>query len=85
MNKAVDDLTRPNRKSRRPSGPKFINGQRIVRLREIRTPMPPFVMVTWGIFDLDGRKPLFKTLTRKDAAAIATREGWRYIGSQELA
>ena len=47
--------------------------------------MPPFVMVTWGIFDLDGRKPLFNTLTRKDAAAIATREGWRYIGSQELA
>lgn len=63
-----------------------IQGQRIVRLREIRTSMPPFVMVTWGVFDLHAgsrAKPLFKTFTRKDAAAIATREGWRYVGPQE--
>lgn len=67
------------------SGPTIIKGQRIVRLREIHTSMPPFDMVTWGVFDLHGRKPLYKTFTRKDAAAIATREGWRYIGAQESA
>ena len=64
----------------------MIAGKRVVRLREIRTAMPPFVMVTWGVFDLHAgsrAKPLAKTLTRKDAAAIATREGWRYIGPQE--
>jgi hypothetical protein len=68
------------------STPTLIQGRRIVRLREIHTPMGPFDMVTWGVFDLRAgsrAKPLFKTITRKDAAAIATREGWRYIGSQE--
>ena len=65
-----------------------IQGKRIVRLREIHTSMPPFDMVTWGVFDLHAgsrAKPLFKTFDRKHAAEIATREGWRYIGPQEAA
>jgi hypothetical protein len=68
------------------STPTLVNGQRIVRLREIGTAMGPFVLMTWGVFDLHAgsrAKPLFKTINRKYAAEIATREGWRYIGPQE--
>ena len=66
--------------------PTVIKGQRIVRLREVRTPMPPFVMVTWGAFDLHSgsrAKPLLQSATRAGVAEAVTRRGWRYIGHQE--
>lgn len=70
------------------AAPTLIQGQRIVRLREVRTSMPPFVMVTWGVFDLRAgsrAKPLHKTYDRASAARWATEQGWRYVGPQEAA
>lgn len=56
---------------------------RVVRLREIRGAMGFFTLITWGVYELKGRKPLHTALTRKDAAAWVTAQGWRYLGRQE--
>ena len=63
--------------------PTVIKGKRVVRLREVRTQMPPFVMVTWGVFDLHGRTKLHASATRVGAAAWATEQGYVYVGRQE--
>ena len=66
--------------------PTMVHGQRIVRLRKVRTPMGPFVMVTWGAFDLHAGSraaPLLTSATRSGVAEQVTRQGWRYIGTQE--
>ncbi len=71
--------------ARRAAEPTFIKGQRIVRLREVRTSMPPFVMVTWAVSDLHSPKKLFACATREGVAKWATAQGFRYIGHQEAA
>lgn len=65
--------------------PVFVKGQRIVRLREVRTSMPPFVMVTWAVSDLHSTRKLHSSATREGAAQWATEQGYRYIGHQEAA
>jgi len=70
---------------RRAAGPTFVKGQRIVRLREVRTSMPPFVMVTWAVSDLHSPAKLYGCATREGVAKWATGQGYRYIGPQEVA
>lgn len=70
---------------RRAAEPTLVKGQRIVRLREVRTSMPPFVMVTWAVSDLHSPAKLFTHWTREGVARWATAQGYRYIGTQEAA
>ena len=66
--------------------PTIIGGQRIVRLRIHRDAMGILTMVTWDVVDLHATsraKPLHHTLTRRDAAAWVTAQGWGYLGPQE--
>ena len=51
--------------------PTFIKGQRIVRLREVRTSMPPFVMVTWAVSDLQTPAEAAVVVAAKRAARAA--------------
>ena len=47
--------------------------------------MPPFVMVTWAVSDLQSSVKLFTSATRVGVARWVDAQGYRYIGSQEPA
>lgn len=60
--------------------------EKVVRLREERSSLGIFTLVTWGVFPLKGRKRIGPAhFTRRDAAQWVTEQGWRYVGPQEAA
>jgi hypothetical protein len=66
--------------------PTIIHGQRIVRLVQASVPVDLMNMQLWYVRDLHGRMNLGPShFTRTLAAAWATAQGWRHIGTQERA
>jgi hypothetical protein len=67
----------------RNSGPTFIQGQRIVRIRSDYPDIGVFRIHMWIVTDLHNRKRLgIRHLSREAAARWVTEQGWRYIGTQ---
>ena len=56
---------------------------KIVRIRKIKSAMGFLTLITWGVYEGTSRKPLYKAVTREDAARWVTEQGWRYLGPQE--
>ena len=74
---------RLNRRPKRRSGPKIINGVRWVRIRNDYPDIGPFRIHMFIVTDLDSRKRLgIRHLSYEAASRWVTEQGWRHLGTQ---